>query len=266
MNKLSSWESNKYYSIAKKGSEDLSHTGMVILNNYLNKAFVNSKVLDVGCGEGTRLANLINKNKKIRGYGIDISSMAIRLAKKRYPHLEFIQSDVEDVSLGIKNFDYIYSAYVLEHLKKPEKMIKECLKLLKSNGTLILIAPNYGSPNRSSPCYKGSRIYKLFFGYIKDLLRILSNKDKLNWNKVRPIFTKNKYEIDWDCQTEPYLGSLISYLKERGFKILEYSSCWKEESKNNSLLQRVIYFLSKLKLYPFNYWGPHFVLVARKID
>jgi ubiquinone/menaquinone biosynthesis C-methylase UbiE len=264
MQKLSSWETKEYYSKAKEGSLDFSHPGMKILQEYINSAN-GIKVLDIGCGEGTRLAGLIKNNKIIEGCGIDISDTAIELAKKNYPYLKFINSDIEKISYKDKTFDLIYSAYVLEHLNNPEKLLKEAKRLLKSNGILILIAPNYGSPNRSSPCYIGLRINKLVIGYIKDLLRIFSNKEKLDWNNVKPISTKDKYKIDWDCQTEPYLGSLISYLKENGFKMLEYSSCWEEENENCSILQKVIFTLSKLKLYPFNYWGPHFVLVVRKI-
>ncbi len=266
MKKLSSWETKEYYLKAKKGSSDISHFGIKVLKKYVNKEFVN-KVLDIGCGEGTRLSYLINESNGIKkGFGIDISKTAILLAKKNYPYLEFIKSDIEKIPFKNNSFDFIYSAYVLEHVSNPEKLISESRRLLKKNATLILIAPNYGSPNRSSPCFTRSRSKKIIEGYLDDLFRLFTRKNTLNWNKVKPIASKRKYKIDWDCQTEPYLGSLISYLKKSGFKILEYSSCWEEESKDSSLLQKVVFSLSKLKLYPFIYWGPHLVLVARKID
>lgn len=264
MKKLSSWETKEYYSKAKEGSLDFSHLGMKILQKYINSSNA-LKVLDIGCGEGTRLAGLIKNNKNKEGCGIDISKTAIQLAKTNYPYLKFIKSDIEKIPFKDNSFDLIYSAYVLEHLDNPEKLLIEAKRLLKSNGTLILIAPNYGSPNRSSPCYKGSRINKLVFGYINNLLIIFSN-NQLNWNKVTPIFTKNKYEIDWDCQIEPYLGSLINYSKKNGFKVLKYSSCWEEENKESSIIQRIVFFLASLNIYPFNYWGPHFVLVLKKIN
>lgn len=262
MKKLSSWETKEYYSKAKEGSLCFSHPGMKIIQRYINSKI--GKILDIGCGEGTRLAYLLNNNKEKEGYGIDISETAILLAKKNYPYLKFIKSDIESIPFKSNTFDLCYSAYVLEHLDNPEKLLREVKRLLKSNGLLVLIAPNYGSPNRSSPCYKGSRIKKLVFGYISDLLRIFLNK-KLDWNKVTPISSKKKYEIDWDCQNEPYLGSSINYLKKNGFNILEYSSCWEEESSRSSMLQKVCYLLARIKIYPFYYWGPHFVVVAKKI-
>jgi ubiquinone/menaquinone biosynthesis C-methylase UbiE len=265
MKKLSSWETKEYYLKAKEGSLDLSHPGMKVLQKYINNSSVN-KILDIGCGEGTRLVSLVKKTSKDKeAYGVDISETAIKLAKSNYPNLNFIKSDIEKVPFKGKIFDLIYSAYVLEHLNNPRKLLEEAKRLLRSNGVIILIAPNYGSPNRSSPCFKGSRISKLVIGYTRDLLRILSNEDNLDWNRVKPISTKDKYEIDWDCRIEPYLGSLISYLKKDSFRILEYSSCWEEESKNSSILQKTVTFLANLKIYPFKYWGPHFVLVARKI-
>jgi len=263
MKELSIWKSKEYYTKAKEGSMDYSHPGMKILQKYIDGKV--SKILDIGCGEGTRLARLINKNITKKGYGIDISNTAILMAKKNYPYLKFLKSDIGNISFNNDTFDLCYSAYVLEHLENPERLLKEAKRLLKLNGVLVLIAPNYGSPNRSSPCYKSSRIKKLIFGYINDLLRIFSKTNKLDWNKVIPISSKKKYEIDWDCQTEPYLGSLVNYLKKNNFNILEYSSCWGEESGRSSFVQKVSYLLSRINIFPFYYWGPHFVVVARKI-
>jgi len=265
MNKLLTWETQEYYTKAKEGSLRSSHPGMKILQKYVENNNI-TNVLDIGCGEGTRLASLIKKkDRNKKGYGVDISNIAISLAKKNYSYLNFQKSDIEKIPFEENSFDLIYSAYVLEHLSKPEILLKEAKRLLKTNGVMVLIAPNYGSPNRSSPCFKGSRIKKIVKGYVDDFLRVFSNKLELNWNKVKPISSKKKYEIDWDCQIEPYVGSLVNYLKKNGFNILEYSTCWEEERKHSSILQKIIYIYAKLGLYPFNYWGPHFVVAARKL-
>ena len=60
MKELSIWKSKEYYTKAKEGSMDYSHPGMKILQKYIDGKV--SKILDIGCGEGTRLARLINKN------------------------------------------------------------------------------------------------------------------------------------------------------------------------------------------------------------
>lgn len=40
------------------------------------------KILDVGCGTGTVL-NYVSKNKKIKGFGIDVSKAMIDMAKEK---------------------------------------------------------------------------------------------------------------------------------------------------------------------------------------
>lgn len=71
------WNSDKYYKKAKEGSVDVKHFGMKQLKELSKTA---STILDMGCGEGTRLG-FIGKGKK--GYGVDISKKAISLAKNK---------------------------------------------------------------------------------------------------------------------------------------------------------------------------------------
>lgn len=253
--KLSSgiWAREGYYRKAHEGSLDINHLGMRVLQ-YL--AFKSSSILDLGCGEGTRL-NLIS-TKKSKNFGIDISPKAISLAKKRFPHLNFLVGDIEKIPFPADTFDLVYSAFTFEHLDNPEKVIKEALRVLKDNGKLVIVAPNYGSPNRASPPFKGSRLLKMARGAIQDFNR----QKSLGWRRVIP--STDKYSIDSDTTIEPYLGSLIKYLKLLKTRILLVDSCWDKELKGAGFLQRLLGYLGNKNLYPFWMWGPHLVLVAQK--
>jgi len=248
------WRSDVYYQMAKKGSQDNGHPGMVLLKSIAKKS---EKILDFGCGEGTRL-NWAAQHKK-ESLGLDISQKGIELARKKYPKLNFKKADLEKVPLKDESFDLVYSAYVLEHLQSPEKVLKEALRLLKPNGYLLLIAPNYGAPNRCSPPFKGSRQKKLIRGFINDFAK----QDQLNWNKVTPISTNGKYDVDWDTTIEPYIGSLINFLKYHNFKIIQANSCWSQELPNAKPHQKLFRFLGEKSIYPFKYWGPHLVVLAK---
>ena len=227
------WTKDKYYRIARKGSLDVNHPGMKILEKLANDA---DSILDLGCGEGTRLNLLVTQG---RGVGIDISSKAISLAKEKYPDFDFRVGDLEKLPFKNKSFDLVYSAFVFEHLDNPEKVIKEAIRVLTPGGKLVVIAPNFGAPNRSSPPFKGSRLVKLLAGFIKNMLPGKS----LGWAKVMPIATAGAYEIDWDTTIEPYLGSLMGFLKSLQMKIISYDSCWNEELKGAGYLQRLFRFL-----------------------
>lgn len=70
------WIKEEYYQIAKEGLRESNHEGMRVLKNYASKV---DSILDLGCGEGTRLSLL---SKEIDLTGVDISETAIKMAKK----------------------------------------------------------------------------------------------------------------------------------------------------------------------------------------
>ncbi len=253
--KLSSgvWARASYYRSAHEGSLDTNHLGTRVLK-YL--ALKSTSILDLGCGEGTRLSLI--STEKSKNFGIDISPKAISLAKKRYPHLNFLKGDIEKIPFPAESFDLVYSAFTFEHLDNPEKVIKEALRVLKDNGKLVIIAPNYGSPNRASPPFGGNRLLKMVGGAIRDF----NKQDNLGWMRVVPL--TDNYSIDSDTTIEPYLGTLIKYLKFLKTQIILADSCWDKELKGAGFLQRLFRYLGNKNLYPFWMWGPHLVIVAQK--
>lgn len=70
--------------------------------------------LDYGCGNGVFTGVLRRALPKWNVYGIDISSIAINNAQKRYPDCSFFLSS--DLCLINKKFDFLFSHHVLEHV------------------------------------------------------------------------------------------------------------------------------------------------------
>ncbi len=243
------WETDNYYKKAHLGSLDINHPGIKLLFN-LSKG--DKKILDLGCGEGTRLS-FLSKN----GTGVDISHKAINLAKKKYPKLNFTVGNLENLKFKDDSFDLVYSAYVFEHLINPEKVISEAKRVLKPGGDLVIICPNYGAPNRASPPFKDSRFKKFFLGFL--------GRDGLNWNKVTPIATREKYATDWDVTIEPYSLSFEKYLNNSGFRVIKNIQTWEYELKNAKIYQKIFRVLGSLGIYPFAYWSPHIVIQAKKL-
>jgi len=99
----------------------------------------NSTVLDVGCGDGQLLANLIN-DKKIKGEGIELNQELLLDCICR--GLPIIQQDIED-GLGYyadNSFDYVILSQTVQTLKKPEKVFRDLLRVGKK---VIVSFPNF---------------------------------------------------------------------------------------------------------------------------
>jgi 2-polyprenyl-3-methyl-5-hydroxy-6-metoxy-1,4-benzoquinol methylase len=252
------WETDEYYSLAHKGSMDREHPGMKALFSYAKKA---KRILDFGCGDGTRLGSLAKNGKEL--WGIDISKTAINKAKKKYSKINFIQGEINDVKF-LSDFDLIYSAFTLEHTRDTEKILMELVRKLKIGGVLILMAPNYGAPNRASPVAKYNRLSKLVGGLIKDLYRIFWKSVTLDWKEVEPI-SNMKYEMDFDTTIEPYLGTLTDFLISNKMRMKKADSVWERELNDAKPHQKIFRFLGEFGVYPFKYWGPHLLVVSEKL-
>lgn len=246
-------EEKKYYSIAKKASSHIgNHRGLLYIKKAANQA---RKILDLGCGEGTRL-NLMSGNKK--SFGVDIDSYAINLAKKQYPRHAFRIYDGKRLPYKDKSFDLVYSAFVLEHTQDPEKFLKEARRVVSPGGKLILLCPNFGAPNRRSPNSTQKPLQKLLTGFIDDL----KQTPGLYWQKVNPKTTYG--QIDDDTTVEPYLRTLESYLISNGLTVNKKSSLWELESFSANPRKLLFLTLGRLGLYPFRYWGPQLFIIAKK--
>jgi ubiquinone/menaquinone biosynthesis C-methylase UbiE len=103
-------------------------------------------VLDVGCGNGQRAIKIAPFVSKIVGF--DISEKNIELAKKEAQKLkvnntEFLKGDAEKkFDFNDESFDVVFFCDVIEHLNNDVHALSEVFRVLKKNGTLLLIAPN----------------------------------------------------------------------------------------------------------------------------
>jgi ubiquinone/menaquinone biosynthesis C-methylase UbiE len=261
MKKQPVWESKKYYKVAKIAMEGQAHPGMKEIKKFIRGK---KRVLEVGCGEGSKLQWLCAGNEEV--VGVDISETAIKLAKSQHPELTFIQADAGELPFTDNYFNVAYSAFVLEHLTEPEKVVEEMIRVVRSRGLIAIIAPNFGAPQRCSPCFKGNRYQKLLTGFLKDTFCLFNKaySAKIRWKNLEPLSVVSGYEIDKDTTVEPYLRDLVDFLRVKKLEIITYSSFWDISEHSESGWNKAFRFLGKLGLYPYKYWGPHLLVVARK--
>jgi len=115
-----------------------------IIASMINKT--PSDVLDVGCGEGG-VGILLRKKygHNVNLFGIDISEIALEMAKPYYNRVKQVDVEKEDLIeiYGNRKFDYIIASEVLEHLIKPEEVLEKLKLLLKPRGYIIVSFPNF---------------------------------------------------------------------------------------------------------------------------
>lgn len=100
-----------------------------------------TRVLDLGCGDGTLLANL-QHTLNVKGYGLERDEKKITpcLAKG----LNVIQADLNnglEEYFADESFDYVVMSLTLQATKRPDKLIMEMLRVGKE---AIVTFPNHG--------------------------------------------------------------------------------------------------------------------------
>ena len=108
-----------------------------IISDFIEK---NTRVLDVGCGDGT-LMEFLNDNNEIDIRGIEISK--INVQKCIGKGLTVIEGDAEkDLSqFPDSSFDFVILSQTLQAFFNPEKVISELLRVGKK---AIVTIPNFG--------------------------------------------------------------------------------------------------------------------------
>ena len=96
----------------------------------------NDRVLEIGCGFGVLLKKIPSKKKM----GIETNEYAIKKCKER--GLKVIKADAESgLPFNDFSFDAVIMNEVIEHLKKPKFVLKECFRILTPGGKIIITTP-----------------------------------------------------------------------------------------------------------------------------
>ncbi len=99
----------------------------------------NSKVLDLGCGNG-ELLELLKKEKEVKGFGVEINQDSLLDALVK--GLSVIQGDIDKGldEFQDKTYDYAILNQTLQSTKYPEMIIDEMLRVSKK---CIVSFPNF---------------------------------------------------------------------------------------------------------------------------
>lgn len=152
-------------------------------------------ILDIGCGEGLQTLIIGKKCKKI--YGIDINSKWLSIAKlrlllmKRKINCEFRLVRLQNAGFMNDYFNKIFSICVLEHISDYFEVLKECYRILKKNGQLILSVDSLNNIYDKNLLVFHQKKYKVEKYFNKEELEYILKKVGFKKIKVYPIFKSN---------------------------------------------------------------------------
>lgn len=123
---VTDWTNRKYFSPI-----------VPAISSFLIENQCSGSLLDLGSGNGAK-----SKFFKELGFevtGIDGNRNKLTRARTNYPEINFIEFQIDsELPFEDDSFDVIFSCSVFQYIKHPE-MLRECRRILKKDGHLILI-------------------------------------------------------------------------------------------------------------------------------
>lgn len=182
-----------------------------------------AKVLDLGCGDGSLLAQLIDE-KNVKGIGVEIDQNSVISALEK--GLSIIQGDIDEGLKGIedKEYDWVILNQTLQSTEKPDYVIDEMLRVGKK---VVVSFPNFA--------YWKVRFLLFFFG-------------KMPKSKILPFEWYDTPNIHLLTVNDFYV-----FCKKRDIKILKSVFMTKANIKTNFITglfsnffaEEVIFVISK---------------------
>lgn len=104
-----------------------------------------ANILEIGCGSGAVLSELLRRQPKGRFLGLEA---APQLAGVRIDSgVEIRRSFIEDLRDEDRRFDLVYAINVIEHAADPEAFLLAVARQLSNNGVVVIVFPDGMKPN-----------------------------------------------------------------------------------------------------------------------
>lgn len=214
-----------------------------------------SKVLELGPATGY-MTRYMKEQLKCSVYCIEYDPISAELASVYSEKM--IVSDLEDISVWTKQlsdekFDYILCVDVLEHLRDPHRVLKEVVKFLGEEGTVITSIPNISHNAIIMSLMQGEFKYNelglldnthVKFFTKESIVELLSDAGleivKLKATKARPEETEfNKSYEDFPEPVQDYLLSNPEGHAYQYISVAKKSMSSKVSKKGNTILPSI---------------------------
>lgn len=133
------------------------------------------RLLDIGCGDGSRLARFRKRGWQVEGHETDTKAAAH--AAEKYA-IRVHTGNLLALGLAGNGYDAVTLNHVVEHLAEPAAILKECLRLARPGGVVVATTPNARSYGHEvfKHLWRGLEPPRHLYIYSEQALRMLSQK------------------------------------------------------------------------------------------
>lgn len=131
-------------------------------------------ILEVGCGGGQMAADLLHTYPKIRLTALDLSLDQARRARRRTrsqaDRIKVLRASALDLPFASGAFDAVYSSASIKHWPDPRRGLRECIRVLKPRGHLLVFEVDRGCSLEDARRFVGMWKFPSFLGWPSLLL------------------------------------------------------------------------------------------------
>jgi SAM-dependent methyltransferase len=165
-----------------------------------------ARVADLGCGSGVFTELL--RQRGYRSVGLDISPKLVALGRHKYPGLELIEGDAENLPFDDASLDGVLLSGLVHHFPDPRRLASEVKRVLKDGGRFVAFDPNRMNPfmwlyrDHASPFYSS--------------VGVTENERPVLASRVADIFRAEGFRV----QTDYLAGLAYRYVASRRTRVL----------------------------------------------
>ena len=225
------YSNQAYINELLKHDEDYHNAALNFIKSGISH---DAKILDYGCGTGN-LVRILNEMGYSNVIGVDIDIDTIKMGRSGNK-IENIYT-LDEFNLSNNNFDFVVSHHVIEHVEDVYSFLMTLSDLVKVNGVLLIVTPNYLNPKgylsyiksrvtnkelHLKPFNNGNLLW-LCYMFIKSLIMTISKLVfKNNYIlKVTPIDPNISYGGDADATWMSNYLDISIFLKSYSFQELQ---------------------------------------------
>lgn len=191
------------------------------------------RLLDVGCGNGRFLDTMHELGWEV--VGVEPDAQAVKIAQDQFG-LNVYEGLLEEVGFPDDTFDAVTMNHVVEHLHDPISTLRECQRVLKKSGQLVMVTPNIESLGHRlyRVAWRGLEVPRHLFLFSPRTLRVCVERSGLQvielrttarsarWMWVASNLIRRKGTLPGGSPKEPGLRLRLEGL---AFQAVEYGLC-----------------------------------------